>query len=126
MLQFALSMGYGLSELSAKLDEIRQRIKDESNIKQIAGIINKTLAGNYKKLLLEDVQVKYGRIQHDLKRISGDTQKEARDILNASQEELGELQKKMAEKQKNYEMIQQVSTSLETILDDVKGRPLSK
>ncbi|WP_296919821.1 dynamin family protein [Megasphaera sp.] len=126
LMQFALSMGYGLLELSAKLDEIRQKIKDESNIKQIAGIINKTLAGNYKKLLLEDVQAKYGRIQHDLKRISGDTQKEARDILEASQDELGELQKKMAEKQKNYEEIQQVSKSLETILDNVKGSTAGK
>lgn len=113
------AIDYDYNEASS---EDCQKMLEKANIKSVGRIIKEKLAGNYRKLLQEDIENKFIGIQHDLRRIAGDLKDDTQELLVASQTNFEEFKAKAEKKREDYENIQKVSKQLNAIIDQVETR----
>ncbi|MDN0047004.1 dynamin family protein [Megasphaera hexanoica] len=113
--KFALDYDYDVND-----EEDRDKMVEKANIHSVFSIIRDTLAGQYRKYLMEDVEHRFIGIQHDLQRIAYDTKEDAHEFLLSSQEDFEEFQRRAEAKRRDYEKIQKVSEQLNKIIDHIE------
>ena len=112
--KFALN--YDDYELPADLE----KIKEKTNIDQIAAVIRDKLADNYQKLLLDDIQAMYKDILHRLERAAKEKREEVHALLQTSVLGTEEMEKRIAEQKERFDKVKHVSSQLTGIMERVK------
>lgn len=113
--KFAINYDYDLPE---DLD----RIKQKTNIDNIAAVIRDKLADNYRKLLMDDIQAMYKDILHRLERTAQEKRKEISGLLEASSVDAEEMERRIAAQKARFDKITSVSNQLTAIMERVKSK----
>ncbi len=113
--KFAINYDYDADNL-----DDRRKMIEKSNIATIFYIIQNELAGNYKQLLIDEIENRLNGIRNDLRRIALDTKNDAKELLKASQGTLEEFKMKAEQKRQNYETIGNVSEQLNAAISKLE------
>ncbi len=101
--------------LDLDLDSLRESLPDmvrESGIDEIAEVINKQLASNYRELLLKDIKRAYGDIMVSLKRLGEERCADEKSVISATDASIEELENKLEKHKKDFEKIRNDSGQL--------------
>lgn len=116
LMQFAIGMGMEWDNLKSCLPEMMKL----SNIENIAQVIKKKLAGQYRVLLCQDIEREYKDIVHTLKRGAEEKKAETGEIIRVSFANRQDVEKKLEEQRSNYMEIQKNREELTKVLHMVE------
>ena len=115
--KFALDYDFDIESF-----EDRKKMIEKANIAAVYKIIMNKLAGNYHKLLMEEIESKYTGIQHDLRRVAKDMKDDKQKLLNDSMADLKDFEAKEQDMKNKYARIKAVTEQLQVILDQVNEK----
>ena len=105
-----------------RLPDDLKKLQEKTNVDFIMQIIRDKFAGNYKKLLAEEIKHDYIDILQNLGRVTKEKKDSMHELLDASYKDSKELVGKLKDQRKKCDEVKQSSDQLEKILNDVKRK----
>ena len=133
LMQFGMSFGLispkSEEEMFAAMRTIsasRDKLMELSNISRIMRVIVDEFAGNYTKLLHDDIMAKYNELVFALVRYVSEEEKSASDLIETANADISRVKQKVEEQRKNYDTVsrsrEQLAAALKTVEKKTQDR----